>query len=280
MIKDILVPWVNTDSEREVADAAVALAAHFEAHLAVLVTVEVPAPMPTDWGAMAYDVYARLHDDARRRADERADGLRQRFANAGAAVEVRTAEAVSLFPQNTAAMHARHADLTVLPAMPRDGAERLLVHDHFHEVLRHSGRPVLVVPSGAPPKLPPKRVVVAWKPTPQAARALADAMPFLHAAEQVDVLMIDPAIGDSAHGEEPGAGIATHLARHGLNVEVSARPSMNFSATYAILDFARQVGADMVVAGGYGHSRLREAVLGGTTRELLETTHLPVLFAH
>jgi nucleotide-binding universal stress UspA family protein len=280
MIKDILVPWINADSERDVARAALSLAAWSGAHVAVLVTVDVPAPMPSDWGAMAYDIYAKLHAEAHRRANERAEALRQRFANAEVPVEVRVTEAVSVFPQNTATMHARYADLTVLPAMPRNGAEAMLVHDHFHDILRHSGRPVLVVPADTPAQLPPRRVVVAWKPTAQAARAVADAMPFLRAAEAVDVVVIDPKIGESAHGGEPGASIATHLARHGLKVEIATRPSMNFSAAYSLLDFAREVGADMLVAGGYGHSRLREAVLGGTTRELLQTAHIPVLFAH
>ena len=124
MIKDILVPWVNADSERSVADAALALAAGSGAHVAVLVAVDVPAPMPSDWGAMAYDIYAKLHAEAHARANERADTLRQRFANAEVPVEVRVADAVSVFPQNTATMHARHADLTVLPA---DAARRCRV---------------------------------------------------------------------------------------------------------------------------------------------------------
>lgn len=280
MIKDILIPYVNADSARAPTVAAVALAQAFDAHVAMLVTVEVPAPMPSDWGAMAYDVYARLHEEARKRASDRADALREKFSRSDIPLEIRTTEAVSLFPQNTAAMHARYADLTVLPAMPRDGAETMLVHDHFHDILRHSGRPLLVVPEGSTATLPPKRVVIAWKPTREASRAVADAMPLLHRAEMVHVLVIDPAIGESAHGGEPGADIAAHLARHGLKVEVVTRPSMNFSAAYAVLEYARTVGADLVVAGGYGHSRLREAVLGGTTRELLQTTHLPVLFSH
>lgn len=280
MIKDILVPWINPQSERDVADAALSLAAWSGAHVAVLVTVDVPAPMPSDWGAMAYDIYAKLHAEAHARADARADALRKRFANAEAPVEVRVAEAVSVFPQNTATMHARYADLTVLPAMPRDGVESMLVHDHFHDVLRHSGRPVLVVPADSKAQLPPRRVVVAWKPTAQATRAVSDAMPFLLGAESVDVVVIDPKIGESAHGGEPGASIATHLARHGLKVEVASRPGMNFSAAYSLLEFAREVGADMLVAGGYGRSRLREAILGGTTRELLQSAHIPVLFAH
>lgn len=280
MIKDLLIPYVNAESEGAPVATAIAIAQTFEAHVAMLVTVDVPAPMPSDWGAMAYDIYARLHEEARRRADARADGLRARFANADVPVEVRVAEAVSVYPQNTAAMHARHADLTVLPTMPRDGAENMLVHDCFHDVLRHSGRPVLAVPAGSTATLPPRRAVIAWKPTREAARAVADAMPLLKMADAVDVLVVDPVVGEAGHGGEPGADIAAHLARHGLKVDVVTRPRMNFSVAYALLDHARMVGADLLVAGGYGHSRLREAMLGGTTRELLQTAHLPVLFSH
>lgn len=280
MYKDILVPYVNADSERAPVAAAMALAEAFEAHVAMMVTVDVPTPMPSDWGAMAYDLYARIHEEARKSAHVRADAMREKFAHAAVPLEIRTAETVSLYPQNAAALQARYADITVLPAMPRDGADNMFVHDFFHDILRHSGRPVLVVPEGSTAALPPKRVVIAWKPTREASRAIADAMPLLRKAEAVDVLVIDPVVGESAYGGEPGADIATHLAHHGLTVNVVTRPSMNFSVTYALLEYARTVGADLIVAGGYGHSRLREAVLGGTTRELLQTTHLPVLFSH
>jgi nucleotide-binding universal stress UspA family protein len=280
MIKDILIPYVNADSERAPIAAAMALAEAFEAHVAMLVTVDVPTPMPSDWGAMAYDVYARLHEEALKRARERVEALRGKFAHAATPLEVRMTEAISLFPQNTATMHARYADLTVLPTMPQKGADNMYAHDYFHDILRHSGRPLLVVPEGGTATLPPKRVVIAWTPTREASRAVADAMPLLHKAGAVDVLVIDPVVGEAAHGSEPGADIAAHLARHGLKVEVVTRPSMNFSVAYAVLDHARTVGADLIVAGGYGHSRLREAALGGTTRELLQTTHLPVLFSH
>jgi nucleotide-binding universal stress UspA family protein len=280
VIKDILIPYVNEDSERAPVEAASAVARANGAHLAMLVTVDVPAPMPSDWGAMAYDLYARLHEEARKRAQALAERLRVRFANNDPAIEIRIAEAISLYPQNTATMHARHADLTVLPGLPRNGAETMSLHDHFHDLLRRSGRPVLVVPDGSTARLPPKRAVIAWKPTREATRAVADALPLLARAEQVDVLVIDPMVGEAGHGSEPGADIAAHLARHGLSVEVVTRPGMNFSVAYALLDHARQVGADLLVAGGYGHSRLREAVLGGTTRELLQSAHLPVLFSH
>ena len=280
MIRDILVPYVNEDSATAAMPAALALAESFDAGLALLVTVEVPLPMPTDWGAMAFEVYAQLHADARALAQARADALRARFAHGARPVEVRMAESWSLFPQNTASMHAHYADLVVLPGWPRAGGDAMSLHDHVHDLLRHGGRPLLVVPAGHAAAVPPKRALIAWSPTREAARAVADAMPLLRLAETVEVVVVDPRRGDDAHGAEPGANIAAHLARHGLRVTVSVRTAMNFSVAYAVLDHARDIGADLLVAGGYGHSRLRESVLGGTTRELLQTAHLPVLFAH
>lgn len=280
MFKDILVPYINDDSVAETIAAASALAQECDAHVAMLVVVDVPAPMPSDWGAMAYDLYARLHEEARGRAQKQVEALRARFANLPVAVEVRMTEALSLYPANTISLQARYADLTVLPGAPAGAAESGVAHDVFHHVLLHSGQPVLMVPAKSTLALTPKKVVIAWKPSREASRAVRDAMPFLHAADSVDVLVIDPKVGEAAHGGEPGADIATHLAHHGLNVEVVVKPSMNFSVAYAVLDHARHAGAELIVAGGYGRSRFREAMLGGATRELLQTAHLPVLFAH
>lgn len=279
MFRDILVPYVNSRSAEAPLAMAAALAERSNGHVTQLVIVDVPAPIPNDWSGMSYSMYLQMHQEAHARADALAANLRERVANTSPAVEVRVADALALYPSSTATMHAHYADITVVPSMTaQDGAE---IHDFFQDILLDSGRPVLVVP----PKqqttaILPKRVVVAWQPTREAARAVHDAMPLLKTAEQVDVLVVDPKVGERAHGEEPGADIAAHLARHGLNVQVVVRPSLGASSGAAILDYAKSIGADLIVAGGYGHSRLRERVLGGTTRDLLHSTSLPVLFAH
>jgi len=141
-----------------------------------------------------------------------------------------------------------------------------------------SGRPVLVVPYIQRSALTLDRVLVCWNGSPNAARAVGDAMPFLHRAKKVEVLV---ALGEAGRTDEiEGADIAAHLARHGLDVEVERLAAIKGNVTDTILSHAADVGADFLVMGGYGHSRLREFVLGGATRGILRTMTIPVLMAH
>lgn len=278
--RDILLPWMHAGSERGPLRAALALAEAFDAHVRILATVDVPMPMPTDWGGMSYDLYARIHEDAYARNAALVARLRQAHAPEGARVEVRSTESIVMHPAATAAMHARYADLAVVPTAPVEDAQSGLALSGFGELLIHGGRPVLAVPESADIVGLPKRALIAWKPTAQAARAVHDALPLLRDADIVEVLVIDAEIDARSHGEEPGADIAAHLARHGLDVEVTTRPSMDFSVAREIVKHARRTGAQLIVAGGYGHSRLREFALGGATRELMQYTDVPILFSH
>lgn len=278
MYCDILVPYIDARSAEAPLASAIAFAERTQAHVAALVIVDVPAPVPNDWTGMSYSTYLRLHEEAHARADALAADLRVRVAHAAVPVEVRLADALALYPASTAGVHARYADIALVPSLGAEGG--MQIHDFFQELLFDSGRPVLVTPPDARTALSPTHAVVAWRPTREAARAVHDALPLLQAAERVDVLVIDPKIGETAHGEQPGADIAAHLARHGAKVQVVERPSEGASAGAAILAYAMNAGADLVVAGGYGHSRLRERILGGATRDMLHTTRVPVLFAH
>jgi nucleotide-binding universal stress UspA family protein len=125
-----------------------------------------------------------------------------------------------------------------------------------------------------------RRVVLAWKPTAEAARAAHDALSLLAVGAEVDVLMIDPQVAEGRHGEQPGADIAQHLARHRLKINVVALPRGRRSEGACILQHVQDIGADLLVMGGYGHSRWRELVLGGATKAVLEGAHGPVLFSH
>lgn len=281
MYKDLVVPITGSAGDANALDAAVALATQMDAHLAVLELVNLPLPAPSPWGltpdsAMSV-IYTRLRDEA----EARAATLRTRLEKETVHSEVRVVESLFVEPPRLAALHARHADLTVMTG-GRDGGidAEPMVHSYFSALLLESGRPVLTVP-GRYPMEAPHHVVVAWRPRREATRALHDALPLLRSAATIDVLAVDPESGEQGDGESPGADIATHLARHGLRVNVvTYKRNPGETVATALLRHAARTKAGLLVAGGYGHSRFREWALGGTTRELLQAQHLPVLFSH
>ena len=282
MFRELLLPMTGTSSDAPALDASMLLARALDAHLSVLEMVSLPMFMPAPWGGVVPDsLLQEVHAPLRERGVANVAALRARLASEGIAHEVRLAEALFAEPPQVAALQARHADLTVLggPAgLPADDAAA--VRRVFAGLLFESGRPVLVLPPHHPCKWPAAHAVVAWQPTRESTRALHDAMPLLAQATSVDVLMVDPEPRTGGHGELPGADIGTHLARHGLRVNVVRRERGRDSVATALLRHAADSGAGLLVAGGFGHSRLREWMLGGTTQGLLEAMHLPVLFSH
>ena len=144
--------------------------------------------------------------------------------------------------------------------------------------LFESGRPVIVVPyiQKAPLKL--ERVMVCWDGSRAAARAIADAIPFLERARRVEVVIIANERGKQ--DEIEGADMGQHLARHGLSAEVKRTVADDVDVADMLLSHAADSGTDFIVMGGYGHSRLREFVLGGVTRSILRTMTAPVLMSH
>jgi nucleotide-binding universal stress UspA family protein len=140
-------------------------------------------------------------------------------------------------------------------------------------------RPVLLVPPQAAPHVPMRTVMVAWNGSPGASRALAFALPMLRDAVKVYVAVCNPELDRVEVGAEPGADLATYLARHHRHVEVLQVDS-NDETGSALCALARKRGADMMVAGAYGHSRFHDWVLGSTTRSLIEQTAIPLLMTH
>jgi nucleotide-binding universal stress UspA family protein len=128
--------------------------------------------------------------------------------------------------------------------------------------------------------LPPLRVLVAWDGSREAARAVHDALPLLRRAREVSVLVADPERLATKIGEKPGADLAAHLARHGLPVRVEVVKSGGRPLGEILLAQVEEERADLLVMGGYAHARLRELVLGGTTRHVLTHASVPVLLSH
>jgi nucleotide-binding universal stress UspA family protein len=172
-----------------------------------------------------------------------------------------------------AVLHARHCDLSVVGQADPDHPAAA---PHLPEaVLLGSGRPVLIIPYAGRFDSVGTNVLVAWNASREAVRAVNDAMGILQTAEQVRVFSVNP------EGRPwPGADIALHLARHGANAETSLTVSHDIDAGNVILSRAADFGSDLIVMGGYGHSRQREFILGGVTRTILQHMTVPVLMSH
>jgi nucleotide-binding universal stress UspA family protein len=171
---------------------------------------------------------------------------------------------------------ARRFDLAVVAqADPNQlAAEDLIIE----AALFSSGRPVIVVPYIQKDMLKLDRVVVCWDGSRAAARAIGDAMAFLERAQRVEVLIV--ASDRPKSDETPGADIGQHLARRGIKVEVKRVQRAYVDVANTILSHAADSSADFIVMGGYGHSRLREFILGGVTRNMLQSMTVPVLMSH
>ncbi|HKZ04772.1 MAG TPA: universal stress protein [Methylomirabilota bacterium] len=172
---------------------------------------------------------------------------------------------------------ARYADLTVLPqgldlGMAPGGLGSLPA-----DMALAAGRPVLVVPRYGKFPTVGTNVLVAWNGSREATRAVHDALPLLRIAEKVTVVSFDPEHPESS---VPGGGIARHLTRHGVTVTATSLPGANIAVGDLLLSYAADHGVDLIVMGAYGHTRLRELVLGGATRALLQHMTVPVFMSH
>jgi nucleotide-binding universal stress UspA family protein len=283
-LKDILVCLDSTEpGERRLALAA-ELARLHRAHLTGLYVVE-PLQL-TGYFSPAISGYVDVA------AMETLDTRHRELARARAAeIELRFNEACRLadvtgewrLVEGDAAylgvQHGRHADLVVVGQIdpenpPPTGAARLP-----DQVALASGRPALVVPYAGRFGTIGTRVLVAWNRSRESARALNDALSLLQRAESVTVLTVNPEQGDGA-GDLPGADIALHLARHGVKAEASYTVAEDIDVGSVLLSRAADLGVDLLVMGCYGHSRMRELILGGATREILRHMTVPVLMSH
>jgi nucleotide-binding universal stress UspA family protein len=179
-------------------------------------------------------------------------------------------------------LQSRYADLVVLSQHPDNPSEPdlpgYLRRLPEHVALR-GARPVLVVPESYQGEPIPGIAVAGWDGSMQALRALSAALPLLRSAGAVKLVLVNPDTLTEVHGEQPGADMALYLARHGLEVEVVVEQTRS-TVGNALIGVARDCGAGLMVSGAYGHSRYREWVLGGVTRELLARAPVPQLIAH
>ena len=248
------------------------LASRWGGRLTVLLLGQLPEPVTGD-PIYTSSLWADLVTEARARFVKDREALAKRLENMDVTVELRQEETMLGAVEALVAKHAMHADITVL-ASSKDAP----LEAAFEGALFKSGRPLLLVPMAERPQTIGNRIVVAWKAKREAARALADAEPFLRDANQITVVTVDAQ--PDGYGEGPGRDICTYLAHKGFSVELRNIDGMGRPAEVGIMNEARALEADLIVMGGYGHSRLREFVFGGVTRALSRSAAMPVLMSH
>lgn len=237
----------------------------------------LPASQMLNWSAGSLPASPQTSQQAAEKAERIEAAFRIRLRSSAVRGEWKMAgDNVS----ETLVRQARHADLTIFgqvdPNHPPPPRGRQLLED----VLMTSGRPVLVVPYIGRYETAGTKVLVGWNNSREAARAMSDAMPMLAKAESVMVLEATPAVRKATTDHDAGADVVRHLARHGINARSSRTVIVDISAADALLSHAADMSADLLVVGGYGHSRLRELILGGVTHGLLQHMTLPVLMSH
>jgi nucleotide-binding universal stress UspA family protein len=272
-LKDLLVCLDSHPSVDSRLKLAIALARQGGAHLAGLHVVP-RGPMPAYYTPETIEVSRSLRKKA---AESFKRSIGRRFSEAlrreGLQGELRVTEGEV---DEEAALHARYADLTIAGQLDPDRPlEAAVSPDHL---VLYSGRPVLLVPYIGCSGAVGERIVVAWNASREASRAVNDALPLLKRAKLVRILAINPERAGS-HGEQVGADIALHLARHGVKTDVSVLGT-DIAEADMLLSQLADFGADLVVMGGYGHSRARELVLGGVTRHMLRHMTVPVFMSH
>lgn len=256
-------------------EVSIRLAQQHDAHLIALHAI---APFEPPGYVMAQMGPALVETQKRAATDESALAERE-FAKQASAAGFSNVEWRSTVDDPVGAMtlHARYADLVVIGQSESAGGSGLDA-DFPSRLVLASGRPVLILPSAGRFTTIGKRILVSWNASREATRAVTDAIPLLRLADSVHVIAVNPRRGE--HGSVPGADIGLYLARHGVHVEVKADHGAEIDVGNELLSRAADLDADLIVMGGYGHSRLHEWVLGGATRTILESMTAPILMSH
>jgi len=287
-IKEILVHLDNNRGHETRLKLAIAIAERSKAHIVALYGFDLPSvPPPISNLAtggyvtsdMERNVYIRERDAAFDGATQFERAFRAETSRFGLAGDWlicpdKPAELITLVTER-----ARYADLALIGQADPD-------HPLFDSLARlpemvmmGCGRPALIVPYAGGSDTIGNNVLVAWSGTREAARAVSDALPFLQTAEAVTVLSIGPT-GAKEDGDKPAVSLARYLQQHDIHAEASHLVSDDIQPGELILSRAADLGCDLIVMGGYGHSRVRELILGGVTRAVLQHMTVPVLMSH
>ena len=271
--KTILLVIGANEHENDLT-AAADLCSAADAHLSVLL-VKLAAPPPIgDYAAMSVAWLDERAEDMRQ-LDEAVERARATLKGLGISFEANGIYCETAWADNDVGNRARYADITLIGAsLKPDSPLRARAIDG---ALFYSARPVLLATNRQSVTLRPRKILLAWNSTMESARAAREALELMESAEEVNVVVVDPSAASAKNGEEPGADVATYLARHGIEVTVDRLPSAGRRVEEVLNQHAIDTSADLIVMGAYGHTRLRERIFGGVTKAMIEAPMIPVL---
>lgn len=274
--KDILVNLPVNEGNPAFVDFALSMADMFQAHVTGLAFAYKVAMMGVPFESFASDMIAAQEEKSENAAKNAVAQFEKAAQRANILSQARVISAQPSEAPTSFSFLARRFDLSLFSQTPPDslGPEDIILESALFE----SGRPIMVVPYIQKDALKLDHVMLCWDGGPSAARAINDALPFLRRAKAIEVVTV--AEEGKKSDSLPGFEIARHLARHNLKIDSRNLPAAGISVADAILSYMSDSGTSLVVMGGYGHSRLREFVLGGTTRTMLQSMTAPIFMAH
>lgn len=255
-----------------------ALATAIDAHLDVLCIGVDRTQTGYYYAGMNAAVLQETLNQARDDASALADACKEHLRASGLRWGVTEAVCQLADVARFVSSHARFADLTVAPR-PYGDDKGIELEPVVEGALFEGQSPVIVLPDGGAELKMPEKIAIGWNESAEALRAVRRALPFLCAAQSVHIVVIDP----PKHGptrSDPGGQLSQFLARHNVKVEIDVLSKTMPRISDVMKRHMTDMNADMAVMGAYGHSRFREAILGGATRNMLETCEIPVFMAH
>ena len=270
----VIDPDTTDSAITDLADAALANQNHLHCLL-----LEAAPPLPIyaystpPYGSMNIpDDWGETLRETRKFLNKRETEIEALLARTGVSADIQSQLCVPQEIKNIVSSHARVCDIGHIASNRQD-----INREAANGILLHS--PIALM-RNASPSIPVDHVFVAWNPSQAAAASVHAALPYLRAAKQVTIACFDPTSSAHTAGEDPGTDVAAWLAHHGCHVTVAQFPTGGREVADCIQDRAQELGTDLIVMGAYGHSRMIEAVFGGTTRSMMRQTDMPVLFAH
>jgi nucleotide-binding universal stress UspA family protein len=276
MIKDIIVNLSVARNGSTVGNYAVSVAAALQAHLTGVAFIYDPVVPISGTGYIPADAIESQRANNETAAEAAIKDFTAATDRAGISAEPQMLTASLTGAGDQFARMARHFDLAIVgQAQPEMSTMEQIIGE---TTLFESGRPIIMVPYIQKAPFKSGNVMICWDGSRTAARAVADAIPILGESSRIEIVSVTSERGKE--DEIEGVDIGQHLARHGLKVDVHRISGGNIDVADALLSHAADSAADLLVMGGYGHSRLREFVLGGVTRSIFQSMTLPVLLSH